>query len=626
MTVTQTPARVVFGLLVVATFGAFFVTQKLKQAPRVVRTLSMTTLFSPNGDKRREIATIRFRLESRSDNATVRVQDSDGDTVRKLADDLHVRSKRTVRLTWDGRDDQGKRVPDGEYRVRIGLRRSGRSALLVKPLRVDTTPPRPVVQIVEVVSHGNRRRFGANERRPAILPPAGGVVGFKYLGFPEPDRLAPRFVVYRTDVSPPRIVVRLRGELGSRSAAWDATIKGRPAPPGTYTIAARIRDRAANTGTSPPLRPGSRGGPVSRPGVTIRALAVQPPSAPARSGGRARFFVDARGQSYAWRIRRVGAARPLARFRTFRGPVLSVLTPRDRTGVYLMEIRTRARFAQVPFAVQDPRRHRRILVVLPYISWQGRNLVDDDGNGLPNSLEELGLPNSPGVDDTLVNLARPFAGDGLPAGFRSNEGPLAAFLDRARLRCDVTTDLALQREVVLKGARRALAGRRGIVLAGNPRWLPPSLRKAIVAKVTAGGRLLVLGTDALYRGVFVSLTEQTAHNPSRERPADDFGVSSAAPAKKPKDLLVFPGDEVGLFGSTDGLFAGIEGFRAIASTGQQAEVAAGAGADDGRPVIAALRVGKGLVIRTGIPAWSVRLRTDSNTQAVTARAWTLLER
>src|SRR5205085_11341239 len=77
---TEKPARIVFGLLVLATFGAFFVTQKLKQAPRVVRTLSMTTLFSPNGDGRREIATIRFRLESRNDVVTVRVQDEDGDT------------------------------------------------------------------------------------------------------------------------------------------------------------------------------------------------------------------------------------------------------------------------------------------------------------------------------------------------------------------------------------------------------------------------------------------------------------------------------------------------------------------------------------------------------------------
>jgi hypothetical protein len=628
VTETRTPARVIFGLLVLATFGAFFVTQKLKQAPRVVRTLSMTTLFSPNGDQRREVATVRFRLESHADNVTVRVQDPDGDTVRVLASDRHVRSKRTVRLTWDGRDDTGRVVPDGDYRVRIGLRRSGRSALLVKPLRVDTTAPRPVVQTTAVqLRDGRVTRLGPAEGHGAvILPPGGGRVFFGYLGLPGPDRLAPRFLVYRTDVSPPRIVARLRGRRGSRIASWDTTVRGRPAPPGTYAIAARIRDRAANTGTSPPLRPGTKGQPVSRPGVTIRGLALQPPAFPVRSGARARFFVDARGQSYQWRLRRVGAQRPLHRFRSFRGPALSVLTPPHRTGVYLLEVHTRARFAQVPFAVQAAEKHRPVLLVLPEITWQGRNLVDEDGNGLPNTLEELGLPNSPGVDDSRINIERPFAGDGLPLGFRSNEGPLLAFLDRARLRYDVSTDIALQRELVKRGPKALLRGRKGVVLAGDPVWLAPSLRRAIAAYVRGGGRVFEVGTDGLRRGVSVSVSKVAAKNPSREKPVDEFGVREAGPSAKPKTLLVFPDDQLGLFAATDGQFSDVPRVQGILSPGQTAEVAGAAGADDGRPVIAVLRFGKGLIIRTGIPSWSSRLRDDSNTQAVTGRAWTLLER
>jgi hypothetical protein len=629
MTETQKPARVVFALLVVATFGAFFVTQKLKQSPRVVRTLSMTTLFSPNGDHRRELATIRFRLESRSDIVTVRVQDSGGDTVRTLASDRHVRSKRTVRLTWNGRDDAGKRVPDGIYHVRIGLRRSGRSAELVKPLRVDTTAPRPVVQTTAVqLADGVTTRLGpAANRGAVILPPGGGRVFFGYLGYPAPTRLAPRFVVYRTDVSPPKIVARLRGTLGSRIASWDARVNGHPAPPGTYAVAARIRDEASNTGTSPPLRPGTKGAPVSRPGVTIRGLALQPPVFPTPAGTRARFFVDARGQSYEWRLRRVGAPTPLHRYRTFRGPALSVLTPPERTGVYLLEVRTHSRFAQVPFAVQAADKHRPVLMVLPLISWQGNNLVDEDGNGLPNTLRELGLPDSPGVDDSRINLERPFAGDGLPVGFRSNEGPLLAFLDRARLRYDVTTDIALQRDAVKHGLKAALHGRTGVVLAGNPIWLPPSLRKGFVSYVRRGGRMLILGTQGLRRGAFVSVAKVAARNPSKANSSDDFGVRSAPPSHKPEDLLPLPpGDGVGLFANTDGLFSKVPSAEAIASPGDVANVVSAAGSDDGRPVIAALRYGKGLVIRTGIPSWSLRLRDDSNTQAVTNRAWILLGR
>ena len=37
-------------------------------------------------------------------------------------------------------------------------------------------------------------------------------------------------------------------------------------------------------------------------------------------------------------------------------------------------------------------------------------------------------------------------------------------------------------------------------------------------------------------------------------------------------------------------------------------------------------IGKGLVIRTGLPAWSRRLDSDGNVDTVTRRAWSLLSR
>lgn len=599
-------ARAVFAALLLATFGAFFVTQRLKNEPRVVRTLSLTNLFSPNGDKRREEATIRFRLESRSDDVSVTIIDSADDTVRRLVRERHVPAERKLRFTWDGRDDAGRVVPDGSYRVRIGLRKQGRSAILVKSIRLDTTPPRPVVQVVNP----------AGTRAPLVVAP-GTLVRFRYLGGSAPKRLAPRFVVYRSDLNPPRIVARLVGARGSRSAVWDGLVAARPAEPGTYFVAARVRDRASNTGTSPPLRPAARGAPPSRPGITVRGLAVQPPSVPVSGGARARFFVDARGQSYRWRIRRVGATRGRARFRTVRSPVLSVFAPRG-TGVYLMEVRTKLRRATVPFAVQGRARHP-ILLVLPVISWQGRNMIDDDGNGLPNTLVEIGLPNSPGVDDTRSRVDRVFAGAGLPEGFRSNEGPLLAFLDRAGLRYDVTTDVALQQDL------SPLERHRGIVLAGLPRWVTPLLRERLRKRLAAGGRVLELGTGILRRGVL--LDHGAVYNPSHEAASDIFGIRPATLVNKRKQLLAFPGDELGLFAGTDGLFASFDSSEPIASSGADAETASAAGADDGRAVIAALRyAGKGLIIRTGLPQWSVRLRDDANAQALTSRAWTLLAR
>ena len=88
----------------------------------------------------------------------------------------------------------------------------------------------------------------------------------------------------------------------------------------------------------------------------------------------------------------------------------------------------------------------------------------------------------------------------------------------------------------------------------------------------------------------------------------------------------FREDRVGLFAGTDGLFGGFHRFEQTASLEPGAQVLAGAGEEEGRPVIVAYALGNGLVIRTGLPEWSSRLTEDPNVDAVTRRAWTLLSR
>ena len=49
------------------------------------------------------------------------------------------------RIVWlagqtGGRDDQGRTVPDGVYRVRLTLRREGRAVFLPKAITVDDRP------------------------------------------------------------------------------------------------------------------------------------------------------------------------------------------------------------------------------------------------------------------------------------------------------------------------------------------------------------------------------------------------------------------------------------------------------------------------------------------------------
>ena len=142
--------------------------------------------------------------------------------------------------------------------------------------------------------------------------------------------------------------------------------------------------------------------------------------------------------------------------------------------------------ARVPFLVQAPER-ARLLVVVPAITWLGVDKVDDDGDGLPDTLETGGP----------VRWPRVISGDhGLPAAFADQTAPLLVFLDRARIRYDLTSDIALARSRDPRATDR-----EGVVLAGPLRWVPRALARRLRRYVEDGGRLASFGTDSLRRGV-----------------------------------------------------------------------------------------------------------------------------
>ena len=149
-------SRIVFGLLVVAAAGAFFVAQRLKSAPPVVQGVEISSpVFSPNGDGRLDRERVSFRLK-RGETVDVAVVDEQGDAVRELASGLSLRAySRSPELVWDGRDADGRVAPDGRYRIRVTLRREGRSIVLPRSFVLDTTPPR-----IEVLSIGPRKGPG----------------------------------------------------------------------------------------------------------------------------------------------------------------------------------------------------------------------------------------------------------------------------------------------------------------------------------------------------------------------------------------------------------------------------------------------------------------------------------
>jgi hypothetical protein len=607
---TQRLARAVFALLVLATVAAFFVTQRLKHSPTVVQDLKGYLLFSPASQNGHATVKFSFRIK-RADEVTVTIASAAGDDVATLARDHHLAAYTQWALRWNGRTDAGPLAPDGRYQIRVRLRDQGRSVLLPQAITLDTVAPRPLV--TRIAAAGAPAAPG-----PAILPlPAGGPLT---IDFTTDGGQRPGLAVYRTDVARPRLVAVLPVAPGATSATWDGTARGRSVGPGVYLVAIRTIDPAGNLGATPAgaadpahpealpstLPPRSASGAViaGRPGITVRYLGVEPPTGAVDQGAPLVFGVDARRVAYAWSVTRVGAGRPRTQAAGAQ-PLLRMRPPGGISGAYVLAVRTRTRRTAVPFAVAGAG-PERVLVVLPTMTWLGEDPLDDDGDGQANLL---------GYGDA-VRTDRIFAGDGLPAGFADRIAPVLAFADREHLRYDLTTDLALAR-----GGRPGLAGHSGVLLVGDERWLPGAEMARLRAYVRGGGHLASLGVDSLRRTV--ELDGGVLRDPSGPASTDAFGarLAAVAPASGPvTDYL----DRVGLFTGGTGQFTGYAQFEATESIGPEAELVASAVTSDGRPVIVAVRIGRGLVVRTGLPELGARLGSDPAAAALLRRIWALL--
>ena len=578
MTATRerTLGAVVFALLVVATVGAFFVTQRLKRSPAVVKQIHLSLYISPNGDHRKDDATVSFFLPKK-DRVTASIVDARGDEVRRLADDAHL-GRGTHSYVWTGRDRSGVVPPDGTYYLRVVLRGQGRATTAPRGIHLITRPPRPRIQSVTP----------ARQRPGAIQP-----VTVRFSG---PSSPPPLISVYRTDTGAPRVVARFAGLRGQNTARWNARDSGgRRVPPGTYAFAVTVQNKALVSGSWPHRLPPSAASAARGTGLTITGTQAAGPLEPVRAGDVARVTGLPAGSRYS-----LGSAKGRTR-----SPVTRVRIPRrTATGIHVL----RAGRTAVPLVVRGRGSGGRVLVVVPAISWQGLNPVDDDANGFPNTLE----------NSTSVALARPWAFGRLPAALRRETAPLTSFLTDRHLRYDLTTDVALA-----SGHGPSFTGHAGVLLAGSELWLTEALDQRLRAFVEGGGKVASFGTDALRRTVTVS--PQRLSSPSPPQDANVFG-EEAVPAQSEAAPLVVHADSLGLFAGTDGFVGLFTRFEQQQRLVGGAQVQTGAGRDPAHPAFVAYRLGKGLVIRVGTPQWAPAIATDSEVAAVTRSTWELLSR
>ena len=583
-------AAAVFVLLVGATIGAFFAAQQLKHQPPLLRYRASDRAFSPNGDGVKDSARIRFKLPE-ADDVTATILDEDGGQVARIATNQPL-GKGEQTLRWDGRTDENLVAPEDTYSVRIALRDEGRANTLPHEIKLDLTPPRPRIEPVDAPGRGPVVIDGA--RRSAASA--------------EVIRAArrPRFSVWRTDGARPREVVERLPRDGRRRAVWDGRIDGRLAPPGTYLIAVSAEDRAGNRGSVPRhLPPPPTGDALGGVGVVVRPVAIGPPLTPVSSGTRTGIKVDSGGRRYAWGLRRLDGER-VAHGRS-KATRLSLPIPEGPATAYLLTVRTHGEAARAVIPVEAPR-VRPVLVVLPALTWQGRNDVDDDGDGLPDSLTR----------NRRARVERPFAGGRLPLGFRQSEAKLLAYLDRQRLRYELTTDLELARTGGIP-----LGEHEGVILAGDMRWLPEQLGDRLRDFVRGGGRLFTVGFDSLHRTM--ALGARTMSAPSERAETDAFGASVSPPVRGTTSLVAQT-DQINLFAGTAGNLGSWDAWQRTTDVGPGRLVATAIDAD-GEDVFVAYRLGGGLLIRPGVRGWSAALDSDISPPATTTRRiWTLLRR
>ena len=227
-------ARIASTVLVVAllaaTAAAFALTQGLKLQKSPIFGTRVQPVFSPVCDCPKETARIAFKLR-KADRLDISIVDG-GQVVRTIERGKRY-PKGPVVIRWDGRDDAGRILPEGDYRPRIHVRSEHQTITLPNPIRIDVTPP--VLQDVTV--------------RPRVISPDG-------------DRRSDKLTVRYRLSEDGRGVLFVNGKRRAltrfprteETIVWNGKVRGRPVRQGVYAIQLLAFDQAGNrSARTPPV-------------------------------------------------------------------------------------------------------------------------------------------------------------------------------------------------------------------------------------------------------------------------------------------------------------------------------------------------------------------------------------
>jgi hypothetical protein len=297
---------VVVVFLLGGTAAAFAVTQGLKLEKSPVLSPRITKTFSPlcdcdrwaplNGGSR---ADVDFRLR-KGDRVTLQVVDGDGEVVRTLIRDQRYPAGR-LDVPWDGRDDAGQIVPDGDYRPRVRLADAHRTIVIPNEMKVDTVKPR-----IE--------RFSLSRR---VFSPDGDD---RADGISAAYELSERGRVRLLVNGKQR--VRKLGQAPAGALQWFGKYRGRPVKPRPYRLELVAVDDAGNRTR------------VSAGTVRVRYLELALDTIRAKAGTRFGVRVRTDARHYNWLFAR-GRGRSSVRYLVLRAP--------QKPGLYRIFVATRGR-------------------------------------------------------------------------------------------------------------------------------------------------------------------------------------------------------------------------------------------------------------------------------------------
>ncbi len=252
-------------VLLAGSAAAFAVAEHLKVEKSPVAAPDIDKAFSPICNCPQRHAKIAFRLR-RSDRLTLSLLDGDGHEIRRLVDHVPMRRGRHA-FFWNGRDDEGRLVPEGKYRPKVELGNADRTIVLPNPIRVDVT--RPVVKVVSI--------------RPRVISPDGdGRSDVTRVRYRSNERARVTLLVDGARR------VTSRSEKPAGQLEWLAL----GVAPGSYDLSLEAQDLAGNVSAR------ARGGPVHVRYLELKAVS---PTAP-RS--RVRIHADTDAKTIHWLLRK----------------------------------------------------------------------------------------------------------------------------------------------------------------------------------------------------------------------------------------------------------------------------------------------------------------------------------